>query len=189
MMHSLFKGRVLVAILGAAVAGAIAVPAIAASAETAHHGRSAAEIVAALDTAYQAAVKHNDARTIDRILDDDFVLSTGSGGQFLKAGFVDDAKTKVCTYEHQEEVLPKDAKAGTPIQTVRVYGSSTAVVTAELWEKGTCINSNGSSSAFDSHLWFSDTYTFRHGHWGYSFGQSSLKLPPDAIPGGVLALR
>jgi len=185
MMQSLMRGRALVAILGTAVVAAIAAPAIAVSADTSDgsggHQRSAAEIVGALDTAYQAAVKHNDARTIDRILDDDFVLSTGSGGQFFKAGFVVDARTKVCTYEHQEEVLPKNAKAGTPVQTVRVYGSSTAVVTAELWEKGTCTNPDGSSSAFDAHLWFSDTYTFRDGHWGYSFGQSSLKLSPDAI--------
>ena len=36
-------------------------------------------IVAALDTQYQAAVKANDAATMDRILADDFVLVTGRG--------------------------------------------------------------------------------------------------------------
>ena len=35
--------------------------------------------VAALDTQYQAAVKANDAATMDRILADDFVLVTGRG--------------------------------------------------------------------------------------------------------------
>ena len=35
--------------------------------------------VAALDTKYQAAVKANDATTMDRILADDFVLITGKG--------------------------------------------------------------------------------------------------------------
>src|SRR5262245_24315884 len=34
-------------------------------------------IIAALDTEYQAAVKANDANTMDRILTDDFVLVTG----------------------------------------------------------------------------------------------------------------
>src|SRR5437879_11261453 len=35
--------------------------------------------VAALDTKYQAAVKSNDAATMDQILADDFVLVTGRG--------------------------------------------------------------------------------------------------------------
>jgi ketosteroid isomerase-like protein len=38
-----------------------------------------AATVTALDTEYQAAVKHNDATTMDRILADDFVLVTGRG--------------------------------------------------------------------------------------------------------------
>ncbi len=35
--------------------------------------------VAALDTEYQAAVKKNDASTMERLLADDFTLVTGSG--------------------------------------------------------------------------------------------------------------
>jgi len=171
-MHSLFKGRPLVAVLAVAVAAAIATPAIAASAQPAHHG-SAADVVAALDTAYQAAVKHNDARTMDRILDDDFTLVTGSGTVVAKSVLLDSARAEECTYEHQEEVVPKK---GGPVHTVRVYGRSTAIVTAELWEKGTCTD----GSTFDDHLWFSDTYTFRGGHWGYSFGQASRALAPGA---------
>jgi hypothetical protein len=182
-MQSLFKvrPRTLVAILGAGVIAAIAAPAIAASAagaQPAHHERSAAEIVGALDTAYQAAVKINDARTMDRILDDDFALVVGSGSHFTKSDLVDSATAKECTYEHQEEVAPKE---GVPVHTVRVYGRSTAIVTAELWEKGTCPDSKG-PNPFDSHLWFSDTYTFRDGHWGYSFGQASRALAPPAPP-------
>ena len=42
--------------------------------------------VAALDTQYQAAVKTNDAATMDRILADDFVLSTGSGKKIDETG-------------------------------------------------------------------------------------------------------
>ena len=38
-----------------------------------------AKAVAALDTEYQAAVKKNDAASMDRILADDFILVTGRG--------------------------------------------------------------------------------------------------------------
>src|SRR5437763_6440029 len=41
------------------------------------------KIVAALDTKYQAAVKANDAATMDQILADDFVLVIGGGVPFL----------------------------------------------------------------------------------------------------------
>jgi ketosteroid isomerase-like protein len=41
--------------------------------------------VAALDTKYQAAVKSNDAATMDRMLADDFVLVTGMGKSYTKA--------------------------------------------------------------------------------------------------------
>ena len=40
--------------------------------------------VAALDTKYQAAVKANDAATMDQILADDFVLVTGRGAVLAK---------------------------------------------------------------------------------------------------------
>jgi Domain of unknown function (DUF4440) len=57
-------------------------------------GESAAEaakIVAALDTEYQAAVKNNDAATMDRILAEDFVLVTGRGKTFSKADLLKEA--------------------------------------------------------------------------------------------------
>src|SRR5947207_7704617 len=72
-----------------------------------------AKAVAALDTQYQAAVKANDAATMDRILHDDFVLITGRGQAFSKADLLTDARNKTTTYEHQEE------DAGT--QKVRVW--------------------------------------------------------------------
>ena len=40
-------------------------------------------LIAALDTEYQAAVKNNDAVSMDRILADDFVLVTGRGKIWL----------------------------------------------------------------------------------------------------------
>jgi ketosteroid isomerase-like protein len=123
----------------------------------------AKKIVATLDTQYQAAVKANDAATMDRILADDFVLVTGRGQTFKKADLIEDARNKTTIYEHQEE------EAGS--QVVRVWGD-TAVVTALLWIKGT-----RAGAAIDYKLWFSDTYVRTPGGWRYAFGQASIPLP------------
>jgi ketosteroid isomerase-like protein len=120
-------------------------------------------IVAALDTEYQAAVKANDAATMDRILADDFVLITGRGKVFTKADLLKSARDKTTVYEHQEELEQK----------VRVWGD-TAVVTALLWIKGT---SEGQS--FERKLWFSDTYVRTPQGWRYVLGQASLPLPSE----------
>jgi ketosteroid isomerase-like protein len=121
----------------------------------------AEKIVAALDTQYQAAVKANDAATMDRILADDFVLVTGRGQVFSKADLLKEAREKTTIYEHQEDISQK----------VRVWGD-TAVVTALLWIKGT-----RDGKPFERKLWFSDTYVRRAGGWRYVFGQASLPLP------------
>jgi ketosteroid isomerase-like protein len=136
---------------------------MAASASAGERHDPAAE-VAALDARYQAAVKANDAATMSQILAEDFVLVTGTGHAFTRDDLIDPARTKDCVYDHQEEV------AGT--QTVRVFSSQTAVVTAQLWEKGACKD----GSTFDDHVWFSDTYIRRDGHWTYVFGQASRPL-------------
>jgi ketosteroid isomerase-like protein len=120
-----------------------------------------ARTVAALDTEYQAAVKNNDAPTMDRILADDFVLVTGRGQTHTKAALLDEARKKSSLYEHQEELEQK----------VRVWGD-TAVVTALLWLKGT-----NDGKPFDRKLWFSDTYVRTPKGWKYVFGQASLALP------------
>lgn len=83
-----------------------------------------AATVAALDTAYQAAVKQNDASAMARILADDFVLVTGRGQVFTKADLLKSARDKSTVYEHQEEIEQS--------QKVRLWGD-TAVVTALLW--------------------------------------------------------
>jgi hypothetical protein len=59
--------------------------------------------VAALDTKYQAAVKSNDAATMDQILADDFVLVTGRGKVSSKADLIESARKKEVTYERQDE--------------------------------------------------------------------------------------
>ena len=121
----------------------------------------AAATVAALDTAYQAAVKSNDADGMARILADDFVLVTGRGQTSTKDDLLRDARTRAAVYEHQEDTEQK----------VRVWGD-TAVVTALLWMKGT-----RQGAAFDRKLWFSDTYVRTPAGWRYVFGQASLALP------------
>jgi len=117
--------------------------------------------VAALDTQYQAAVKVNDAATMDRILANDFILVTGNGRVSTKTDLLNEARSGKVVYEHQEDTE----------QTVRVWGG-TAVVTAKLWEKGT-----DDGKPFDYTVWFSDTYVRTPGGWRYVFGQASLPLP------------
>jgi len=118
-------------------------------------------IVAALDTEYQAAVKNNDAATMDRILADDFILVTGRGKVYDKTDLLDAAKNQEVIYEQNEDTQ----------QTVRVRGD-TAVITALLWQKGT-----NKGKPFDDHLWFSDTYILTPNGWRYAFGQASIRLP------------
>lgn len=119
--------------------------------------------VAALDTQYQAAVQRNDADTMDRILADDFVLVLGNGRVQTKADLLQEARSRIITWEQQVEIDNS--------QTVRVWGD-TAVVTAKLWLKG-----QRAGQAFDRTLWFSDTYVRTPTGWRYVFGQASLPLP------------
>lgn len=118
--------------------------------------------VAALDTAFQAAVKANDADTMAKILADDYVLVLGDGSTQSKADLLVEAREKHRHYEQQDELE----------QHVRVWGD-TAVVTAKLWLKGT----RRDGSAFDYRLWFSDTYVRTPQGWKYVLGQASLPLP------------
>ena len=117
--------------------------------------------VSALDTEYQAAVKRNDAAVMDRILADNFVLVVGSGKTFNKNDLLEEARSGRMHYERQEDSEQK----------VRVWGD-TAVVTANLWEKGT-----NDGKPFDVIAWFSDTYIRTPAGWRYAFAQSSLPLP------------
>lgn len=121
--------------------------------------------VAALDTAYQAAVKVNDAAAMGRILHPDFVLILGSGGVVTREALLKEARDRTIVYERQDE------DPGT--QTVRVFGD-TAVVTARLWLKGASADGSG---AFDRRLWFSDTYVKTPKGWLYALGQASTALP------------
>ena len=122
-----------------------------------------ANTVAALDTKYQAAVKSNDAATMDQILAYDFVLMNGRGKISSKADLIESARKKEVTYERQDE------ESGT--QKVRVWGD-TAVVTALLWIKAV-----QADKSIDYKLWFSDTYVRTPAGWRYVFGQASLPLP------------
>ena len=121
--------------------------------------------VAALDTAFQAAVKVHDLATIDRTLHADMTLILGDGRVVTREDHLRAAREKKIQYEIQDE------DPGT--QTVRVSGD-TAVVTARLWIKGT-----QEGVAFNRRLWFSDTYVRTPQGWKYFFGQASLPLPDD----------
>ena len=142
----------------ATIACLFAIPAMAAAGGSTADDR---KVVAALDTEYQKAVKENDAKTMSRILADDFILVEGDGKHSTKADLVTDAKLGKTHYEHQEDTE----------QTVRIWGD-TAVVTAKLWVKG--IEDGG---PVDYVLWFSDTYVRTPRGWRYVFGQASLPIP------------
>lgn len=122
-------------------------------------------VVSALDLAYQAAVKRNDAEAMDKILHDNFALVLGSGHIVSRTELLDSARNREIDYEVQDE------DAGT--QTVRVWGD-TAVVTARLRIKGT-----RDGKPFERRLWFSDTYVRTPLGWRYAFAQASLPLPPE----------
>ena len=124
----------------------------------------AREIVAKLDTEFQAAVKVNDAPTMQRILHEDMVLVLGNGKTSTAAELLEEARNKLIAYEQQDE------DPGT--QAVRVWGD-TAIVTARLWVKG--VRQGG--LAFDRRVWFSDTYVRTPQGWRYFFGQVSLHMP------------
>ena len=118
--------------------------------------------VAALDLAFQAAVKRNDAAAIDRILHPQMILVVGSGAVVTREEIIAEAREASRTYEIQDE------DPGT--QTVRVFGD-TAVVTARLRLKG-----HKRGEPFDYTLWFSDTYVRTADGWKYAFAQASLPL-------------
>ena len=122
--------------------------------------------VAALDTAFQAAVKVHDVATIDRTLHADMTLILGDGRVVTREDHLQAAREKKIQYEVQDE------DPGT--QFVRVSGD-TAVVTARLRIKG-----SKEGVAFDRRLWFSDTYVRTPQGWKYFFGQASLPLPDDS---------
>jgi uncharacterized protein DUF4440 len=126
-------------------------------------------VVAALDTAYQDAVKRNDADAMGRILHERFVLVLGNGTVVTRDELLAEARARSLEYERQDE------DAGT--QTVRVW-DDTAVVTARLWIKGV-----RRGAPFERRLWFSDTYVRTPDGWRYAFGQASLALPAEAGPG------
>lgn len=152
------------------IAAIVVVGAIGATAAINAHSQESSqnhdqEILANLDTEYQAAVKVNDVATMDRLLADDFTLVTGSGKVYSKKDLLDEARSGRIAYEHQEDTD----------KTVRIWGN-TAVVTAKLWEKGT-----EEGKPFDHTAWFSDTYVRTPTRWVYVFAQSSLSLPKTAM--------
>ena len=131
-----------------------------------------ARIVASLDLQYQAAIKHNDADTVDSILHQGFVMVLGDGVIVSRDDLLSEVRSLAVEYEIQDE------DPGT--QTVRTWGD-TAVVTARLWIKG-----RKAGKPFERRLWFSDTYVRTPQGWRYAFAQVSLPLSdwPHISAGG-----
>ena len=129
---------------------------------TTHQANAAEKHVAAIDVAYQEAVKRNDTDTMATILHPRFQLVLGDGRTFSRDDLLRFARERTAIYDLQDEV------EGT--QRVQVWGE-TAVVTALLWEKGI-----RGGKPFDMKLWFSDVYVRENGRWLYVFGQASLPL-------------
>jgi uncharacterized protein (TIGR02246 family) len=123
--------------------------------------------VAALDTAYQAAVERNDADAMAAILHEDMILVLGNGAVHTGEDVLNWARTRRIDYEVQDE------EPGT--QTVRLYGPDTAIVTALLRARG--VRADG--TRVDLRLWFSDTYVRTPEGWRYVFGQASTPLPAE----------
>lgn len=126
--------------------------------------------IAALDTAYQAAVERNDAITMGEILHDEMILIVGVGSAYTREDILRAAREDDCIYERQIE--------DESTQVVRMFGPDTGIITARLWLKGT----RKDGSAFDRRLWFSDTYVRTARGWKYAFGQASMDLPPPVNP-------
>ena len=120
--------------------------------------------VAALDTAYQAAVERNDAEAMAAILHEDMILVLGNGSVHTRDDLLNWARTRRIVYEHQVE------DPGT--QTVRLYGEDAAIVTARLYIKAV-----RAGEPIEFRLWFSDTYVRTPEGWRYAFGQASTALP------------
>ena len=118
-----------------------------------------------LDLAFQFAVKHNDAATMEKILHDRFTLVLGNGTVVSRDELLNEARQRLIEYEVQDE------DPGT--QNVRVWGD-TAVVTARLWIKG-----RKAGQPFERRLWFSDTYVRTACGWRYAFAQASLPLATE----------
>jgi ketosteroid isomerase-like protein len=118
------------------------------------------QMIASLDSQYQAAVEKNDVSTMDRILADDFILITGNGKVFTKTDLLNEARSGHIVYEHQRDTD----------QMVRVWGD-TAVITALLSAKGT-----DEGKPFAYRVWFSDTYVRTENGWRYVLGQAGGRL-------------
>lgn len=141
---------------------------IAALSLTAAEAEAEKNRIAAIDTAYQAAVERNDADAMAKILHDDFILVVGRGDVFTREDLLRSAREHEFVYDAQVE------EAGT--QTVRLYGADTAIVTALLYIKAT----RNTGEKIDKRLWFSDTYVRAKDGWRYAFGQASTALPAEA---------
>src|SRR5688572_31532363 len=62
------------------------------------------QVIAALDTAYKAAVERNDWQAMDRIIHPDFTLVLGNGTVFDREDLIESARDEQAAYEKQVEI-------------------------------------------------------------------------------------
>jgi hypothetical protein len=117
--------------------------------------------VAALDIEFQSAVQRNDTATIDRLLPQDYILASATGGVETKADLLSEARARTYIYSRQDDSH----------RTVRIWGD-TAVLTALLWAEGTT-----AGRYFKVKVWFSDTYACTPQGWRYVFAQVGTHQP------------
>lgn len=114
---------------------------------------------------YQDVVRKNDAAEMDKLLEDDFVLATGSF-RVLNKG--------ICSMKRARGRVNCERQESYE-QSVRISGGA-AVITAKLRAKG---EEKGSPS--ECKHFFSDTYVRRDGDWSYFFGKASTGQPPSPM--------
>jgi hypothetical protein len=86
-------------------------------------------------------------------------------GRYSRAQLIESARARKVIFDEQVEVPGS--------QTVRMYGETTATVTALLILKG---RRPSNQTQFDYKLWFTDTYVLTPNGWRYAFGQASTPI-------------
>jgi ketosteroid isomerase-like protein len=121
-----------------------------------------AQIIVAMENAWNLAELHRDASAVGSLLTEDFVMTVAEGTVLNKAQLI--ASLQDADYEPQ---LLQSEK-----MTVHFYGT-TAIVTGTYHEKG----------LYHGKLWerrgqFTDTWIFLNGRW--QCGASHFSVPPKA---------
>jgi hypothetical protein len=123
-------------------------------------GTTRSDLLAADATLNHAVLAH-DTRTTGRYITDDYTLTLGSGKLMTRAEFLAFVADRSVT-------LTVNRSYG---ERVRLYGTSTAIVTGVVEEAG-----HAGANAFDIHVPFTDTWVVQGGRWRQAAGHGSSPL-------------